>query len=329
MAPTWPIIPKYTFPLEDGNDYKGRITFSAYKEQYGTLGAILGNASGVDKRKVVEGGQGISDTFTGTIKEGWNAYFAKGKDLQTVKSSAPTPQSRGAASLYLPPLLQFADGVSYGDADLGIAGAGAANLFQNPNTTLGSAGGYGAAALSDFFSSESLADAVLTGMGSEVAQIGALRIARRVNTEVQGAIETTTGIAINPNRRSTFKGVGLRKFQFNFRLIPTSQAEAEAIKSIIKWFRTEMYPETVGQIGNSDNLSVAYRFPSKFKISMMYGNKRVATGILPCFLENVNTTYNPNSMAFHKDGAPQQTDITLSFVEERTLNRKDVAEGNY
>jgi hypothetical protein len=88
-----------------------------------------------------------------------------------------------------------------------------------------------------------------------------------------------------------------------------------------------MYPVTKSSLLGDENLSAAYEFPSKFDIRMSYNGKKVATGLLPCFLENVNVVYNQQAMSFHKDGEPQSTDITLSFMEERTLSQKDIVGG--
>ncbi len=40
-----------------------------------------------------------------------------------------------------------------------------------------------------------------------------------------------------------------------------------------------------------------------------------------------DTNYNPNSMSFHTDGEFQETDLSLSFVEERALRRQDIVKG--
>jgi hypothetical protein len=62
---------------------------------------------------------------------------------------------------------------------------------------------------------------------------------------------------------------------------------------------------------------------------MFYNEKGVATKILPCYLESVNTVYNNTSMGMHSDGSFQEVDITLNFREARTLHRKDIIDGGY
>ena len=46
-----------------------------------------------------------------------------------------------------------------------------------------------------------------------------------------------------------------------------------------------------------------------------------------CYLTNVTTNFNPTTMTFHDDGKPVEIDLSLSFTEQITLNRKDIEEG--
>ena len=82
-----------------------------------------------------------------------------------------------------------------------------------------------------------------------------------------------------------------------------------------------MYPDV-----SDDYVEAALRFPSKFNIKLLYDKKKVATRILPCFLQGVDVVYNATGMAFHRDGNFQETDISLNFVEERPLTKRDIIE---
>ena len=55
-------------------------------------------------------------------------------------------------------------------------------------------------------------------------------------------------VTVNPNTRSLFKNVAIREFAFQFKFIAKSKKEADEVRKIIKFFRTELYPEalTVG-----------------------------------------------------------------------------------
>lgn len=302
----------FKFPLEDDGDYKGRITFKAYKTESNTLGELF--------QGFVTGNPATSD---GLNPQQARNQATAGPGLSTTKRQIPQRVGSGrTCSLYLPQSIQFADRIEYTNVDLGIVGAAVAQGLASGLTGKEIGAKALGATLPDF---ESIQDVFSSGVKSEAAQVAALRGSRRVSGAVAGAIETQTGVTLNPNRRSTLRGVGLRQFRFAFKMIPTSQDEAEMVKGIVQFFREEMYPEA----RFISNVSAAYRFPSKFEIKLSYDGKRVATGILPCFLESVDVVYNPNAMAFHTDGNPQETDISLNFVEERTLSKYDITNEGY
>lgn len=301
----------FKFPLED-DGYKGKITFQSIQENYKTLPQTVFEGLVGDQ---LDGG--VNDV--GGAEAAANAANARALRGQQRTQRGPLPprfdRSR-KATLYLPGALQFQDNVEYTNIDLGIVGQAARNAIQagaSGRSVLGSVTGN---LLPDF---QSIQDAFQFGLKSEAAQVAALRLTNKLSPEVQGAIETSTGIALNPNRRSTLRGIGVRQFRFTFKMIPNSPEEAEEIKAIVQFFREEMYPDTSG-----DALTAALRFPAKFKIKMFYDNKKVATNILPAFLANVDVVYNSTSMAFHKDGNFQETDLSLSFVEERALTKRDI-----
>ena len=317
---------QFKFPIENSDDYKGKITFIANKEETSTLQSQLFTGLIGEQSAMGDPWRGTrAGNSTQGVKAGREAVAAaKGNPaFKTHNKAVPKRIGSGRkCALYLPASIQFQDRVEYTNIDLGIVGASTAAGIASGMSGKDILKAIGGAALPDF---ESVQDAFNQGLGSEAAQVAALRVARNVSSGVQGAIETTTGIALNPNRRSTLKGVGLRQFRFAFKMIPTTAEEANMITSIVQFFREEMYPEA----RYISSISAAYRFPSKFTIKLSYDKKRVATRILPSFLESVDVVYNPNAMAFHTDGNPQETDISLAFIEERTLNKADVAEDGY
>ena len=297
----------FKFPLED-DGYKGRITFEAIQENYKTLPETVFSG-------LVEAASGTTNRERALQNSGDDGFKGQQK---TVRGSIPARVGSGRkATMYLPSTLQFQDNIEYTNVDLGIIGSAAAKALGDPNAS----GKTILDAIKNNITPDfaSIQEAFNVGLKSEGAQVAALRLSSKLSPEVQGAIETTTGIALNPNRRSTLRGIGVRQFRFTFKMIPTSQVEAEEVKQIVQFFREEMYPDT-----SDEGLNAALRFPSKFNIKMFYDNKRVATKILPSFLANVDVVYNATGMAFHKDGNFQETDISLSFVEERALTKRDI-----
>ena len=254
------------------------------------------------------------DGFTGRNFQKKSTDPRAGVNINNKKNESQT------VTLYLPPGLVFSDGVTYDNFDLGQIGQIGLNAVrQGRSLTSGLISG-GLDALNSF------GDALMGTAGNSEVQslIGrtvAARAAKRLGSSTAAGVATTaSGVTVNPNKRSIMKGPNIRTFSFTFTLIPSSPSEAAAIKEIVKFFRTELYPEDIVSAGQS----LGYKIPRKFDIKIKYDNKEIATKILPSFLQSVQTTYNPNSMSFHKGGDFSETSLTLNFVEERALNKLDI-----
>jgi hypothetical protein len=381
----------FKFPLEDQDDYIGKITFIAKRENYRSLseagidivnnarsdieqatgGVLAGGAGNNESERAntefsatasgdqgdgLRGGPAVGSTVyddtlgyvkihneapptsSSTVTSGSAAkpskttssatsvaakankadkesFEGRNPALSTYSTFKPTYTTTGQVQMYLPASLQFQDGVEYANTDLGVKGTATAGVLRMGDGVTAAA----MEGIKKLFDFEGMKNLVMKGMSDKGAQVLALRMAS-FSPEIQGAVETETGVTLNPNRRSALRGVSVRSFRFTFKLLPTSPAEAREITNIINFFRKEMYPET-------SHLNLVLNYPSKFEIKMQYGGKNVATKILPCFLNNVDVVYNPNSMAFHEDGEFQETDITLTFIEERALTKDDIKRG--
>ena len=101
-------------------------------------------------------------------------------------------------------------------------------------------------------------------------------------------------------------------------MISESPEEAETIKQIVDLVRKYSMPEATG------TLSIQY--PAFFEIEFYQGDKRnkFMPKIFQCHLTSLGTTYNATSNIFHADGAPLETDMSLSFQEQKSLTRKDL-----
>lgn len=223
-------------------------------------------------------------------------------------------------SMYFPISLTFNDGVQYENVNLGAGGATALAGLQANDTLLASA----ASAIGEAFGSAF--DFLGGSAGGEAARLGALRVAKvpLVPEGVRNAVSIGVQRVINPNTRALFRGVNIREFAFNFKMIATSQSEANKIQKIVKHFRTELYPDVV----NMGNIPVGYKFPNAFSIQFTHRGQTVKIPkIEKCFLRNIQTVYNGTSATFHDDGHPNEVDMNLSFIEMKTINKQDVRNG--
>lgn len=129
------------------------------------------------------------------------------------------------------------------------------------------------------------------------------------------------GYTNNPNTITTFNGNTVRTFQFDFKFIPKSKEDSEAIDQIVKAFYSKIYA------GGKGTGFLSY--PTKWKIQYKSKGKDLLK-FLPkyhtCFLEGVNITHNSEANIFHKNLAPLETNMQLTFRESRVLTAEDIQE---
>ena len=277
----------------------------------------------------------------------------KGETIETQVNLGPNFNDAGGAeeviintvpntrvSLYLPMALNFRDNVAYENLDLGISGS----FVEAGARSSGLKGKERVDGLTSMIEDitggvANTFDEVMTGGNKDLGALAATYV--NVITKfpgmegVEGAVKQNVGVTINPNTRSLFKNVAIREFAFQFKFIAKSQREADEVRNIVKFFRTELYPEAL-LVQNPDSkfsVAIGYKFPKKFIITPMYNNSPIPdTKILPCFLRDVSVVYNPSGQSMHGGDNPHFTeiDMSLAFTETRTLTRQEVEmEGGY
>ena len=229
--------------------------------------------------------------------------------------------------MYFPLTIQFNDIAQYDNASLGAFGAGVESALQAGGTALESVLGSFNQGVTSMFDAMS-GNTQLTEAALRVGMARVIDKASMINSGVANALTLQNRAIINPNIRALFRGVGLREFTFQFKMIARSQLEAEVVRQIVQHFRTELYPGTfpIDEIGGAD---IGFKFPNVFEITFNYNG--VPNNNIPkinyCYLRNVSTTINPTGGAFRRDGQPNEIDLTLSFVEYKTLNKDDIKAG--
>ena len=177
--------------------------------------------------------------------------------------------------------------------------------------------------------------AVLQGLGIQTGEselTGAdLRAAAASNAELASGIPgieqfakgarikaMEAGIAQNPFTYVTYEGQQLRSFTMDFKMISESADEAKKISKIIDVIRSYSMPEATG--------SLSIQYPAHFEIEFYQGKdpNTFMPKIFTCHLTSLATTYNATSNIFHADGAPLETDMSLSFQEIKALTRQDL-----
>ena len=247
-----------------------------------------------------------------------------GQDTQDVKDILGVThryvEDLPAIKLYMPQAINIMDQVQYNNANIGPSGAAAmgainsgASLLGGLKTFLGDAVGFLGDALN--------ADPGLSRLAmNRAAQ--ALPTGQSINNTASLGFQVT----VNPNTRTLFEGVTIREFSFQFDFYPVSQEESQTVQEIVKFFRTELYPSTIGREGTG--VPIGFNFPHVFEIKFRVGDRNAP---MPqphlCYLRNVQSSSNPSSMSFFPDGSPTHTSMTLNFTEFRTLSKADIEEG--
>ena len=310
------------FPMDTNIKYEAKVSFQALKLKAIDVASLF-SASGID----VSGR--ISSRLSGRVAGHRSLNSLNGDDagVNTIVGTGQEIEARlGTCTLFLPQSIQFNDAAQYDNMDLGILGAG-----TEPGLRAGSA------LIPNLIDEtvkgvRSIIDGITGGvaLGTPLGRLAVTRAANLIPSgEARGAVRSGTRTAINPNTRALFKQIPLREFTFNFKMLPSSKEETKNIKDIIKFFRTEMYPEVIKMGSGPGAISAGYEFPNVFEINMYYGdvNNQLASRILPSYLRNFTTTYNASGMGFYEGGDFTEVDITMTFVESSTLHKALIAEG--
>lgn len=225
-----------------------------------------------------------------------------------------------AIKLYMPQAINVMDQVQYNNANIGPSGAAAmgainagGSLLGGLQTFLGDALGF-------------LGDALSSDPGLSRLALNRAAQALPTGQSINNTASLGFQVTVNPNTRTLFEGVTIREFSFQFDFYPVSQEESQTVQEIVKFFRTELYPSTIGSA--TTGVPIGFNFPHVFEIKFRVGDRNAP---MPqphlCYLRNVQSTYNPSSMSFFADGSPTHTSMTLNFTEFRTLSKKDIREG--
>jgi len=249
------------------------------------------------------------------IGENWVDDIVKaGKSLATARLR--TMETGNTIALYMPPAIQINDSMVYESVDT----KGVAEIVA-----MATKSGQSFTDFMESFLQNGAADIVSRHLLSNHAKSGGMGSGIAANALI------SSGKVANPSTKLLFRSPSLRQFQLDFRMLPTSQKEANEIRNIVSMFRQAAYPVLDLNAGNA-----LYNIPNLFNIK--FGFKRNDGNVNPymihfkrCYLSQITTTYNGSGVsAFFKDGSPIETNLTLTFQETETNSAFDIlGTGNY
>lgn len=254
--------------------------------------------------------------------------FAQRSSDDVVESGGYGPKKiRGTVILPIPENIQDSNQVSWGPgqmdpaqtAAMGIVmgviesgkegpvkalGDSIANIFNKGSAALQTAGGQ--KAVQNYFATQ--ATQALLGSG-----------------DFQQNLSRQTGSVFNSNIELLFSGVSLRAgFSFDFNMIPRSKKEADQIKDIIRFFKSEMAAKKGAETGAAAGLFI--KSPSVFKLQYMSGGKShpFLNQFKICALTNMSVNYTGSgTYATYSDATPVHMVMTLAFQELTPIYNED------
>lgn len=151
----------------------------------------------------------------------------------------------------------------------------------------------------------------LTGIASRATDAAGAALVAGV-TAAAPFVGAYQGVARNPHTALIFDGMGLRSFNFTFRLAPRNESESIQVNNTINLFKLRMHP-TYNSVVNSYALDYPFLFTVDFVgfAKNLEGIPRVG----PSFLTGLSVNNASQGNAFFKNGMPAVVDVQMSFKE--------------
>jgi hypothetical protein len=309
-------MPKYKFPIEDeGTLLRSKLVLSVFKITPPVF----------DQREMLSSEPKLTDPRPDAIRFAGNRALAQ-KNSEIELAPLQVSDTGEQIELFIPQVHNVNDIFNYDTATtLNPSGATALagiNAGSGALAALGQGLIEGGRSFTDLFTDEGIAR---TGGRMAAARLANSFLGNFVPQGVKNVVGLAARVTVNPNLATTFNGVGIRQFVFQFKFFPKSAKESEQIKKIIKVLRLNAYPDEV-LIGS---IPVGFEYPNMFRIRLLSGGtnklyENVGTPIKMAYLQNIQHAYNPTASTFHEDGSPTEIDLSLTFFEYRALNRSDV-----
>lgn len=138
-------------------------------------------------------------------------------------------------------------------------------------------------------------------------------------------LSRNSGAVINENVELLFRGVNLREaFALNFDLAPRDNKEAQEIKKMIVFLKSEMSPRKGTSNGAAGGLFLTA--PHVFKVEYMSGKKNhpYLNRYKICALTALGVNFTPeNTYATYSDGTPVHMQLSLTFQELTPIYAED------
>ncbi len=253
-----------------------------------------------------------------------------------VTTTISNVQSRGQKNTLATVLLPVPEGINYTDAlSWGEEGIGALGKL------LGSAAKEAAGG-----NASGLAEKLQKMAGSGMAPLLLKELSKVTGVNAEAVTQGAAGVVLNPYKEQIFQGLGMRNFNFTWKLVPRNATEQLRIHNIIKALRYYALPMYSGKTGLAEDPDAGQDLggltdrwltvPNTFQLKWIYANGvdiQSLPKIKPCVLKNVTVNYTPDGVwATHMTNlqgglsgpAPVAYNVTLDFAETEIITADDV-----
>lgn len=139
-----------------------------------------------------------------------------------------------------------------------------------------------------------------------------------------GAADLLIGNVVNPHVVLLFQHVGLKQFNFKWKLAPRGEDESTNLKRIINKLMQHSHPAQKSE-GNTSNFFLNY--PDQVDLYYAGVNENLHY-FKRCAITSMEVDYAPegNNLLFAKTGAPATVDLSIGFQEIDIWTREDYEE---
>tara|TARA_B100000989_G_scaffold40499_1_gene25697 strand:- start:2790 stop:3917 length:1128 start_codon:yes stop_codon:yes gene_type:complete len=314
------------YPEDLGSQGQGHyIQFFINEQQHANI--AFGGGEKIQKQEIPDpdpmgnvGGGGTRTVFkkvpnTINFAEGGDAPVnQRGGSTISVKR-APTKRLNSSICMYMPAQVSVATKADYQDQDIG----GIAKILSTLGTTFTSSGSF---------------ETALNAAKGDVKQSLQQVAKDALNTFAPGAkalAEIQAGKVFSNRMETVFRGLSKRSFQYQFTMMPKSEAEAQSVRKIVNMFRFYMSPSFEGAANTSRVFVVPATFDIEYRITGKQQENLFLNKISTCVLTSCDVSYGGERTTFFRptdDGAPPvQTSMTLQFQELELITRERIAAG--
>ena len=242
-------------------------------------------------------------------------------------------------ALYIPPnSLQYSHGANYEGLDQGALFGAAGAKVREVVEGGGGLKGIVAAALGGGSQENARARGIVSAVNAASKLPG-------TGGNAPAVLSATAGVAVNNHMALVYRGPNsFRSHTFNFSFFPKNFNESDDVKNIINDLKNGMLPRYTGAGNSNGRLSSPFfKMPRHYKLQILGPSGRENSFIneemfpkngkgkkINHVITNMTVNHDPNGVvSLHTNGAPVQTNLSLTFQETEFVTSRDTVDDRY